>query len=298
MRKLSASSDLALQMLGGAPGDSVVGGRLEGLLPRRRHAVPGLEVHRQQVIADEVRGQHDLRHHLVELHGLHVRQRVVLAVDGAGLQAGVDLGEGHRRRVGAERAAEELPGVARRHAQLDAGEVGRRTDLLVRLQPHLPRAEEGRPEDLDLHLLLGLLLVLGAEVARPEVAQVARVAEQVGRGQDRPGRDLLGDVLRGDVAHLQVVPLQGDELGALLEERRVEEEVDLEVVLHPLGKGLHHGRADVLVREHRGEPQRGLGLRHRRETEGHGGRGGEGGACLERGTSVDCVRHVLPPPVR
>src|SRR2546422_9026800 len=37
---------LALQVLGGAPVDRLVGGRLEGLLLRRPHAVPGLQVHR------------------------------------------------------------------------------------------------------------------------------------------------------------------------------------------------------------------------------------------------------------
>src|SRR5437016_2841216 len=45
---------LALQVLGGAPVDRLVGGRLEGLLLRRPHAVPGLQVHRQQVVTDQV----------------------------------------------------------------------------------------------------------------------------------------------------------------------------------------------------------------------------------------------------
>ncbi len=88
---------------------------------------------------------------------------------GAGLQRRVDLGVGHRRRVGAERAAEELPGVAGRHAQLDAGHVGGRADLLLRLQADLARAEEGRPEDLDLQLVLGHLLHLRADVAGEEL---------------------------------------------------------------------------------------------------------------------------------
>ena len=186
-----------------------------------------------------------------------VRQRVVLAVDGAGLQAGVDLGVGHRRRVGAERAAEQLPGVAARHAQLDARHVGRRVDLLLRLQADLARAEEGRPEDLHLELVLDHLLHLRAEVAGEEGVQVVGVAEQVGRGQDRPGGHLLGDVLRRDVAHLEVVALQGDQLGALLEQRAVVERLELEVGLDVLGEHLDHVGADVLVGEHRGEAERG-----------------------------------------
>ena len=145
------------------------------------HGVPGLEVHGQQIEADQVRRQHDLRHHLVELHVLHVGQRIVLAVDGAGLEAGVGLGIGHRRRIRADRAAEELPGVARRHPQLDAGHVGRRVDLLLRLEADLAGAEERRPEDLHLELVLGHLLHLRAEVAGEE-----RVAGGWRRGTGRP----------------------------------------------------------------------------------------------------------------
>ena len=147
-----------------------------------------------------------------------VRQRVVLAVDRAGLQAGIDLGVGHRRRVGAERLAEELPGVAAGHPELDPGHVGGGLDLLVRLQPDLAGAEVGGAEDLDAELLLGAADELLAEVAGEEGAHVVGVAEDVGRGQDRELRHLVGDVLRRDVAHLEVAALQRDELGALLEE--------------------------------------------------------------------------------
>src|SRR5436190_5485361 len=107
---------LALQMLVRAPGERLVGRGLEALLVRPAHAIPGLQVHAQEVVADEMRCEDDLRHYFIELHRLHVRQRIVLAVDRAGLQAGVGLGKRHRRRIGAERAAEELPSVARRHA--------------------------------------------------------------------------------------------------------------------------------------------------------------------------------------
>src|SRR5882724_5424485 len=61
-----------LQMLRCAPGDRLVGRGLEGLLLGGRHALPGFLVHGEQVEADQMRGQHDLRHHLVELQRLDV----------------------------------------------------------------------------------------------------------------------------------------------------------------------------------------------------------------------------------
>ena len=90
------------------------------------------------------------------------------------------------------------------------------------------------------------------------------VAEQVGGGEDRPGRDLLGDVLRGDVAHLEIAALQGDELGALLEQGAAVIALEDEVVLDRVGEHLHHLGADVLLREHGREAQLRLVLRERR----------------------------------
>ena len=217
--------------------------------------VPGGLRDGEEVVADEVRGQHDLAHHLVELHVLHVRQRVVLAVDRAGLQAGIDLGIGHRRRVGAERLAEELPGVAAGHPQLDPGHVGGGLDLRLRLQPDLAGAEVGRAEDLDAELLLGAADHLLAEVAGEEGAHVVGVAEDVGRGQDRELGHLVGDVLRRDVAHLEVAALERDELGALLEQVAAVVGLEGEALAERLGELLRHLRPDVLVREHRGEAQ-------------------------------------------
>ena len=56
-----------------------------------------------------------------------------------------------------------------------------------------------------------------ADVAVERLFQMLVVAEQVGGGQQRPGRNLLGNVGRRQVAQLQVVALKRDELGALLE---------------------------------------------------------------------------------
>ena len=57
------------------------------------------------------------------------------------------------------------------------------------------------------------------DLAREDLLQVVGVAEEVGRGNDRPGRDLVRDVLGRDVAHLEIAALHGDEFGALLEQR-------------------------------------------------------------------------------
>ena len=70
-------------------------------------------------------GQSDLAGHLVELRVHDRGKRVVLPVDRTGLERGVDLSEGHRRRVRAKRLAEELPGVRSGHAQVDARQIGR-----------------------------------------------------------------------------------------------------------------------------------------------------------------------------
>ena len=120
------------------------------------------------------------------------------------------------------------------------------------------------------------------------------VAEGVGGRQDRPCHQLLGDVLRRDVAHLEVVALQRDELGALLEQRAAVERLDLEVALDVLGEHPDHVGADVLVREHRGEAQRGLVLR----PGGHDLRRGQRGAGLEQRTTVDLEVHDFLLEVR
>ena len=79
------------------------------------------------------------------------------------------------------------------------------------------------------------------------------VAEKIAGSDDRPGRDLLGDVLRRDVAHLEIAALQGDELGALLEEIAAVVALEDEVVLDGVGEHFHHLGADVLLGEDRRE---------------------------------------------
>src|SRR6266702_7183483 len=57
---------------------------------RRRKRVPGLRGDCELQHVHQVPREHDLARHFVELRGFQRRQRIVLAVDGAGLQAEVD----------------------------------------------------------------------------------------------------------------------------------------------------------------------------------------------------------------
>src|SRR6266568_3711498 len=109
------------------------------------------------------------------------------------------------------------------------------------------------------------------------------IAKKIRRRQDRPRRDLLGNILRRDVAQLQVVALQGDQLRALLEQSPVVEGLHFEIAPDLLREHLDHARANVFVGEYRGEAQRGLRLRSGRQRV----RGGKSGTRLERRTTVD-----------
>ncbi len=77
-----------------------------------------------------MRGLHDLLRDFVEFRRHGVGQRILQPVDRAGLHGEIDFLEGERRRIGAERIAEELPGFRARHAQLQARHIGRRLDVL------------------------------------------------------------------------------------------------------------------------------------------------------------------------
>ncbi len=108
----------------------------------------------------------DLRHHLVELHVLDVGQRIVLAVDGAGLQA--RYRPRHRPSASGlapSACAQELPGIAAGHASLMPARSAGVLIFLSGLRPTWRDAEIGRPEDLDAELVLGQLLHLGADLA-------------------------------------------------------------------------------------------------------------------------------------
>jgi hypothetical protein len=202
---------------------------------------------------------------------------------GSGLSWPVEFGEGDGRGVGAERLAQELPCLAGRHAQLHAVQVRRRRDALARPQVHLARAEIERPEDVDVELLARHALEVTADVAVEDLAHVIGVAEQVGGGHHRPGRDLPRDVLRRDVRHLQVAALHRDQLRPLAVERGVEVQFELELVLQRLGGAAHRVGADVLVGKDRCEADLPLRLRPGRQCRARG----ERGRGRDRGTTSD-----------
>src|SRR3979490_1317735 len=119
----------------------------------RGKRVPGLRGDRELQRVHEVPREHDLPRYLVELRRLQRRQRVVLAVDGPGLQAQVDLCEGERRRVRAERLPEEEPLLGARHAQLHPREIGRGSYRPRPGEAHLTSAEIDGLQQLDSHRL-------------------------------------------------------------------------------------------------------------------------------------------------
>jgi hypothetical protein len=92
----------------GADGLALEGGRLVGglgqdLLFIGAQLVPELLADEEGPDAVDVVGNDRVLLDLVELGGDQSRQRVFLAVNRPGLQSGIDLGEGHRQGVGAER---------------------------------------------------------------------------------------------------------------------------------------------------------------------------------------------------
>jgi hypothetical protein len=113
------------------------GGVLHDLLLVGRQRVPDLLAEDQRLRVVLVVGQRQVLLHFGELVGQDHRQRVLLPVDGLAFQAGVDLGEGHRRGVGTQRLDPvDVDGVGD-HAQLQAGDVFHRVDgrlLLVMLR--------------------------------------------------------------------------------------------------------------------------------------------------------------------
>src|SRR3712207_9330886 len=67
---------------------------------------------------------------------------------------------------------------------------------LFRSQVDVPRAEIDRRDDLNAELVASHLHEFLADVALEGLVEVVGVAEEVGRGHERPGRDLLRDVGR------------------------------------------------------------------------------------------------------
>ena len=84
-------------------GDGLLGGDLDDLLVFLGELVEAALRHHQHLRRQRVLGQRVELRDLVVLGRFEGRPVVLGAVDDAGLQAGIDLAEGHRRGVGAER---------------------------------------------------------------------------------------------------------------------------------------------------------------------------------------------------
>ena len=116
--------------------------------------------------------------------------------------------------------------------------VSRRLDLLVGLEVDTARAKVDRRNDLDAKLVLGHLDELFADVVLECLLHMIGVTEQERRRQQRPGRNLLGDVCRREIAQVEVVALKRYQLGALLEERVAPIRLEFEIVLDRSGERL------------------------------------------------------------
>ncbi len=111
------------------------------------------------------------------------------------------------------------------------------------------------------------LLEFYANVALEEGRHVRSITEKIGGGQNGPFRDLIGYVLRCDIAHLQVAALEGNEFRSLLEEIAAVIRLQLEAAADFLTKHLRHLGTNVLLGKHCREFQGGLVLSQRRKRQ-------------------------------
>ena len=173
-----AARDASRWYLGGFDG-----GVLDDLLLGRAHRVPDLlaEDHRLGVVL--VVGQRDELLHFPELVRRNHRDRILLAIDRLGLQRAVDLGERHRRRVGAQRLDPVDVDRVRDHAQLQAVDV---LDLVDRTLAggdlSIAQLPVGQADDaLGLEFLVQLL----ADRAVADGVRLLLIGEQEREVEDR-----------------------------------------------------------------------------------------------------------------
>ena len=274
----------------------VVGRLLDRFLLVRRQFVPDRLREGEVVLVDEVAGQADLLRHLVELRALVRRKRVVLSVDRTGLQGGVDLGEGHRRRIRAERLAEELPCVRPGHPELHARKILWRLDvefLPALAQVELALAEIHDRQQLDVELVFDLLLERVHEVGVENLHLLLGALQHVPGREDGEVRNEDGEFLRRCDRHLEIAARDGLQLGALLEEGGVPVRLETGEILDlgPEDVGQRDG-ALVVGRCRRRKPQGDLVIGQRRDRKA-GQRCGRERRCrgAEEGTSSEVQGH-------
>ena len=167
--------------------------------------------------------------HLVHLLGVHVRRRVFLTIDHAGLQRLIDFGERHHLRDRTKRAELRFQHLGRLDAELEALVVFRRNELLVRahlLEAVVPIGQAGDP------LLVEQAEELLAERAVGHLPQRREVRENVREIENLEFLDAdraeLGERRR---QHLHRTELQRLEFFLVLVELRVRINLDLHLAV-------------------------------------------------------------------
>ena len=182
-RSLHLGQGVLVLLLGDLVG--VVGGLLHRLLELAAlvggQAVPELLVGDDRVAEVAVVGQREVLLHLVHLLRVEVGDRVLGAVDDAGLQRLVDLGESHHLRQRAQRAHLRLQHLGRLDAHLQALEVLGHLQRLVGAEGLEAVVPVGQAADA-LGLQLGQQRLAGR--AGGDLVQVFVAVEDVGQVED------------------------------------------------------------------------------------------------------------------
>ena len=169
---------------------------------------------------------------------LVVRRNVVLGgVDQAGLQARVDLGEGHRRGRRAHGARQAHPEVGGLDAKLQALRVGHAADRLLRVDRARAALVQGERHEAGL---VERREDLGALRAVHRLAEMVEVAEEERERRDHRFRNDPVEGRRVDADHVQRADLHlldGVLLGA---ERAVAEDLDLVLAARRPGELFAH----------------------------------------------------------
>ena len=132
---------------------------------------------------------------------------------------------------------------------------------LVGLEIDAAGSEIDRGYDLDAELILRHLDEFFADVALERLRHVFGIAEQIGRGQQRPCRNLLRNIRRREIAQIEVVTLERDQLRALFEKGVAPVRLKIEVVFDRRSEGFVGFGAQIGFRERAAEAKLLPGLR-------------------------------------
>ncbi len=247
-----------------------------------------------------MRGQHHLLGHFVEFRRVEDRQRIFLAVHGAGLQGEINLRHAERHGGDAERAAQQQPFGTCRHAHFHAGEIGRRLHRALLPQIDLPGAEIMRRQNIDAHFRRYGLAVILADRSVEHPPQMVVIAHQITAIEIAQFRNLLRHLEGGHAAHLEIAALDRRHFGALLEQRRGRMHADVETDAGCVDVGLEliERLVEEVRRRRRGrnaDLDSRLGLGTASDAERLGEWRAEQGAGHSAGHEFSTRRHYSPP---